>query len=129
MAARFPQPTFPFKFDLVVPDNLTAEGGTTTTASVATTATSSSTTTTTTTTTTSTPEADLTLDNLWWSKDDLLVSVRLDQDGVASTRSPDDLVGRGLWRSKSSNINTDERALEIRLEGRGTFGKMVTGGR
>ena len=33
----------------------------------------------------------------WWSQDDLIVSARLDSDGVAATRSPEDLVGRGMY--------------------------------
>eukprot|EP00529_Nitzschia_sp_RCC80_P030325 CAMPEP_0113480928 /NCGR_PEP_ID=MMETSP0014_2-20120614/22135_1 /TAXON_ID=2857 /ORGANISM="Nitzschia sp." /LENGTH=301 /DNA_ID=CAMNT_0000374387 /DNA_START=18 /DNA_END=926 /DNA_ORIENTATION=+ /assembly_acc=CAM_ASM_000159 len=119
LAARFSQPTFPFQFDLVVPDNLTSEGAAVVQPSTA---------------TTPTPDDTvIDLKKLWWSADDLIVSVRLDQDGVASTRSPDDLVGRGLWKNSNKNSNNDNDdsyhdRLEVRLEGRGAFGKLVTGG-
>jgi hypothetical protein len=133
LAARFAQPTFPFTFDLVVPDNLTAEGAATVTAMATTTTTNGE-------TNTQTPVAvDMStvgVDSLWWSNDDLLVSVRWDQDGVASTRSPEDLVGRGLWKNKkridyakSQLLSPPDDRLEIQLEGRGAFGKMVTGGK
>ncbi|KAG7356334.1 hypothetical protein IV203_001020 [Nitzschia inconspicua] len=101
MAARFPSPTFPFTFQMTSPQNLTPEvvlASDTSTASM------------------------LDISNVWWANDDLIVSVRWDSDGVAATRSPEDLVGRALWRRKSN-----ERVIEIPLTGRGAFGKFVTG--
>ena len=67
------------------------------------------------------PPLPTTLDELWWNKDELIVSVRLDTDGVAATRSPDDLVGRAIWTLDST------RVVEIQLTGRGAFGKFATG--
>lgn len=109
MAARFPSPiTFPFEFQLSSPQNLTPEG-----ASMGSTS----------------PDTILTavssiqdISTLWWANDDLIVSARWDSDGVAATRSPEDLVGRTLWRRKSS-----DNKLQLVLTGRGAFGKFVTG--
>ena len=58
-----------------------------------------------------------------WSSLQLMVSARLDTDGVAATRDPDDLVGRsvaepverGAWRS-----------VTLPLQGRGLAGRLVT---
>lgn len=71
----------------------------------------------------------LTSDNLtgegatgeWWMKTDLIVSARWDSDGVAATRSPEDLVGRGLFQPGSTTAVT-----AIPLQGRGAFGKFAT---
>ena len=61
---------------------------------------------------------------LWWEKNgkDLIVSARLDTDGVASTRDPEDLVGRGISSHSSERTNV----VSIELRGRGMFGKSVT---
>ena len=61
---------------------------------------------------------------LWWEKNDkeLIVSARLDTDGVASTRDPEDLVGRGI----SSRSSDSAAVVSIELRGRGLFGKSVT---
>ena len=59
-------------------------------------------------------------DGYWWSSDDLIVSARWDSDGVAATRSPEDLVGRNLWKQ-----GTTERFV-LELQGRGSFGKFAT---
>lgn len=57
----------------------------------------------------------------WWGKDDLIVSARLDMDGSAYTRDPDDLVGRGY-------ASVSERdSCQIILEGRGITGRLITG--
>lgn len=56
-----------------------------------------------------------------WKKGRLIVSARLDTDGVASTRSPTDLVGRTISTTGSSTVT-------IPLQGRGLTGKILTGG-
>ena len=92
LAARFENPTFPYSFKLDV-ENLTPEG------------------------------ADGGGDGetgFWWSNDDLIVSGRWDADGVAATRSPEDLVGRAILAQKSGKDVT------LRLQGRGSFGKFAT---
>lgn len=91
LAARFENPQFPFEFTLTT-DNLTPEGASAIEGS----------------------------DNIWWSNEDLVVSARLDSDGVAATRDPNDLVGRGFYSSKTQD------AAMIELQGRGMFGKAVT---
>ncbi|KAL7467096.1 hypothetical protein ACHAXS_009267 [Conticribra weissflogii] len=69
----------------------------------------------------------------WWSKDNLVISARLDTDGVAITRDPEDLVGRSISfipKSKSdekaSNSSQFRRKIVIELQGRGIGGKFVT---
>ena len=57
----------------------------------------------------------------WWKDEDLVVSARFDSDGVAATRDPTDLVGRGFYSSKSS-----QDPVAVELQGRGLFGKSVT---
>ncbi len=67
---------------------------------------------------------------LWWEKNgkDLVVSARLDSDGVASTRDPEDLVGRGVSTRPLDRANDDATVanVSIELRGRGMFGKSVT---
>ena len=60
----------------------------------------------------------------WFSRSDLIVSARYDQDGVAATRSPDDLVGRRLISKEELSKNAH---VSFQLEGRGVFGKFATG--
>lgn len=77
---------------------------------------------------------ELTSDNLteegrdgggtWWAKDNLVVSVRFDVDGVASTRDADDLVGRSIFTRKREN-----EPFKVELKGRGFGGRLVTGAR
>lgn len=93
LAARFSNPQFPFEFSLTA-DNLTPEGASAVEGS----------------------------DYVWWSGEDLLVSARLDSDGVAATRDPNDLVGRGF----SAATAKAQDAVIIELQGRGMFGKVVT---
>jgi hypothetical protein len=57
--------------------------------------------------------------SFWWAADDLVVSARWDSDGVAATRSPEDLVGRTIWKKGTALAALD-------LEGRGAFGKFAT---
>ena len=72
-----------------------------------------------------TPEGGV---DLWWQHDDLTVSARLDMDGIAATRSPDDLVGRGMYYSNNSQKEGDTTAggVVVALGGRGAFGKFAT---
>ena len=113
MAARYENPTFPFEFTLSAPNDLTIEGA----SSVDGVGTSS---------------APVVLDpeKFWWKNDDLIVSARWDSDGVAATRSPEDLVGRGFWKKGSgtgSNSDSDLTVAQVMLTGRGAFGKFATG--
>ena len=63
----------------------------------------------------------------WWSRNDLIVSARLDSDGVASSRSPEDLVGRGMYMHSTNNgENEKHNDVSIELQGRGSFGKFAT---
>jgi len=93
LSARFANPTFPFEFDLSS-QWLTPEGA-------------------------SVVEGKDT-DDVWWRGEDLIISARLDSDGVAATRDPTDLVGRGIYTAK------DDSKVSIELQGRGMFGKAVT---
>mmetsp|Transcript_9562 Transcript_9562/g.14670 ORF Transcript_9562/g.14670 Transcript_9562/m.14670 type:complete len:228 (+) Transcript_9562:58-741(+) len=63
-------------------------------------------------------------EKVWWSNDNLIVSARLDKDGVAYTRDPEDLVGRALVNRKLAENSND---VLIQLQGRGIGGKLVTG--
>eukprot|EP00977_Amphora_coffeiformis_P011975 scaffold2934_cov176-Amphora_coffeaeformis.AAC.3 len=93
LAARFENPTFPYEFKLT-PADVTPEGA-------------------------GTGESS---SNYWWSQDDLVVSARWDWDGIAATRSPEDLVGRAtLSRSSQS-----DKSVLVQLHGRGAFGKFAT---
>ncbi|KAL7551837.1 hypothetical protein ACHAWF_015027 [Thalassiosira exigua] len=107
LSARFSNPSFPFEFTLTS-QNYTPEGaskvvggggvgdeGTTATSGKA--------------------------DEVWWEGDDLIVSARFDSDGVAATRDPTDLVGRGIYSATAGGSS-----VPIELVGRGLFGKSVT---
>ena len=114
LSARYPRPDFPFDFELTSLD-LTPEGA----AASATTPTT----------------MDDGRDGVWWAGEDLVVSARLDTDGVASTRDPTDLVGRGIFRPPPATPTSTAAAsaaapatvVSIELRGRGMFGKSVTG--
>ena len=93
LSARFANPSFPFDFDLSS-QWLTPEGA-------------------------SKVEGTDT-DDVWWRGEDLIVSARLDSDGIAATRDPTDLVGRSIYTAK------DNSKVSIELQGRGMFGKAVT---
>lgn len=92
LAARFEDPRFPFEFSLTS-ENLTPEGAFAVEGSE---------------------------NIMWWSGEDLVVSARLDSDGVAATRDPTDLVGRAFYSSSAQD------SVIIELQGRGVFGKAVT---
>lgn len=102
LSARYPNPTFPFVFALTAKD-FTTEG-----ASII------------------IVNGDSPRDKRsgvwWWNGQDLIVSARLDTDGIASTRDPTDLVGRGIFHASSAMSDT----VSIQLSGRGMFGKRVT---
>lgn len=106
LAARFENPTFPFPFELSSKD-LTMEGISNESGTAA-----------------MMMEDAANLQNVWWNKENLVVSVRLDSDGVAATRSPEDLVGRGFWKNGD---DTSSSVVEVPLTGRGAFGKFATG--
>ena len=69
-----------------------------------------------------------------WASQDLIVSCRLDTDGVAATRDPADLVGRGTLLKGAgggsgaavSGSPGGWKPVEIALEGRGLTGKILT---
>mmetsp|Transcript_8622 Transcript_8622/g.12873 ORF Transcript_8622/g.12873 Transcript_8622/m.12873 type:complete len:224 (+) Transcript_8622:2-673(+) len=70
-----------------------------------------------------TPEG-IALSKEWQSgRTPLTISVRLDRDGIASTRDPQDLVGRG---SVSRNSDGSWSEFDIELAGRGIVGKVLT---
>ena len=95
LIARFESPVFPFDFKLGSKD-LTAEG------------------------VGDSDQQSATKDGtFWWSADDLIISARWDNDGVAATRSPDDLVGKNVWKQGSTGFVLD-------LQGRGPIGKLAT---
>lgn len=60
---------------------------------------------------------------------DLLVSARYDTDGVAATRGPEDLVGRGSVSKRGSSDPSTWMTPAIELQGRGVTGKLLTGGK
>ena len=67
-------------------------------------------------------EADVTAEGkAWeeWKTGPLVVSARLDTDGLASTRNATDLVGR--------SVATDGKSVTVPMQGRGSFGKFLTG--
>ena len=96
LSARIVNPTFPFDFELSSPRDLTIEGAS------------------------DGESKSLDYTKFWWKNDDLIVSARWDSDGVAATRSPDDLVGRGIWKN-------GDKSVSLPLTGRGAFGKFATG--
>lgn len=59
---------------------------------------------------------------------DLVISARLDGDGVAATRGPDDLVGRGTLSKRGSGRAEEWRPALVELQGRGLGGRLLTGG-
>jgi hypothetical protein len=64
----------------------------------------------------------------WWSDDNLVVSARLDSDGIAATRDPDDLVGRtvAFVADKDSRVFRYDKPVELQLQDRGIGGKFIT---
>ena len=104
LTARFESPVFPLQFNLSERD-LTPEGADNNNGNDQTTNTNT----------------------FWWAADDLIVSARWDSDGVAATRSPEDLVGRNLWKHNIAVNNKDDSGgFVLSLQGRGSFGKFAT---
>jgi hypothetical protein len=98
LSARFENPTFPFEFALSAKD-VTLEGG-------------------------AAEDENKTSNRYWWnSEPSLIVSARWDSDGVAATRSPEDLVGRGV---SSKRDTAGPYKVDFTLGGRGAFGKFAT---
>lgn len=64
-----------------------------------------------------------------WEGQDLIVSVRLDTDGVAATRDPGDLVGRGMLLKAGNADQKFWTPAVVELQGRGLTGRLLTGGR
>jgi len=56
---------------------------------------------------------------------DLIISARLDSDGVAATREPGDLIGRGGLVKRGAASGWAPVAIE--LQGRGLTGRILTG--
>lgn len=106
LAARFAAPKFPFEFALTARD-LTPEGAAAGGAGGATGV-----------------AAGPSWGAPWWAGEPLIVSARLDSDGVAATRDPTDLVGRGTCASAGEGS-----VVTLELGGRGLFGRAVTGRR
>ncbi len=90
LSARYVNPTFPFDFELTS-CNLTPED----TAAKARTLSSAV-----------DDDDDDDRGILWWGGDDLILSARLDTDGVALTRDSTDLVGRGIFRPMTRTTTT-----------------------
>ena len=61
-----------------------------------------------------------------WQTRDLIVSARLDTDGVAATRQPEDLVGRSEIRK--AGAQSGWTGADVELQGRGLTGRVLTGG-
>uniref|UniRef100_A0A7R9WUG4 Uncharacterized protein n=1 Tax=Craspedostauros australis TaxID=1486917 RepID=A0A7R9WUG4_9STRA len=98
LAAKFINPPFPFQFQLTGND-LTLEGITSSQQSA----------------------REMDPDKFWWRNENFIVSARWDDDGIAATRSPNDLVGKGAYAAKDPAAFAD-----IQLTGRGAFGKFAT---
>jgi hypothetical protein len=75
LSARYANPAFPFNFELTSLD-FTPEGAATATM---------------------TAMINGGRDSIWWAGEDLVISARLNMDGVALSRDPMDLVGRGIF--------------------------------
>lgn len=54
-----------------------------------------------------------------------VVSARLDTDGVAATRDPSDLIGRGAV-TRQAALGDVPITVEVVLQGRGPAGKFAT---
>lgn len=107
LSARYPNPTFPYEFRLTS-QNYTPEGASSSIIE----------------------EGNNDNNAVWWEDEDLIISARLDTDGIAATRDPTDLVGRGLYIKKKMMMmddnENDNNVVSIELQGRGLFGKSVT---
>ena len=108
LSARYPNPTFPYEFRLTS-QNYTPEGASSSSSII--------------------EKGNNNNNAVWWEDEDLIISARFDTDGVAATRDPTDLVGRGLYIKKKKMMDdneNDNNVVSIELQGRGLFGKSVT---
>ena len=64
-----------------------------------------------------------------WKLVDLTVTARYDTDGVAATRGPDDLVGRGILSKRGAADPEAWSPAKVELQGRGLTGRLLTGGK
>jgi hypothetical protein len=79
-------------------------------------------------------EADLTPEGMaeprrWWARKELILSARLDSDGMAATRDASDLVGRTVCAPLEGEGADGARPLpgcSLSLVGRGFGGKLIT---
>ena len=55
-----------------------------------------------------------------------MISARLDSDGTAATRDPEDLVGRGELKKNSAQEPGRWSAADVELQGRGLTGRILT---
>lgn len=66
----------------------------------------------------------------WWADRKLIVSARLDVDGIAATRDPADLVGQAVCtpapREESAEQQRQRAPCSLRLVSRGFGGKLIT---
>ena len=65
------------------------------------------------------------MEKLWWKDENLIVNVRYDTDGIASTRDENDLVGRGYYSRSKGNHDDSQVMANIELVGRGLGGKFA----
>jgi hypothetical protein len=62
----------------------------------------------------------------WSSGKGLLISARIDEDGIAATRGPNDLVGKGITERADRETRWPDTNIEV--TGRGIAGKILTSG-
>lgn len=62
-----------------------------------------------------------------WERSDLTITARFDTDGIAATRGPDDLVGRGRLSKGGASDESQWTAARVELQGRGLTGRILTG--
>ena len=61
-----------------------------------------------------------------WATQDLVISARLDSDGTAATRDPEDLVGRGELKKNAAQEPGRWSSADVELQGRGLTGRILT---
>ncbi|MDB4430392.1 hypothetical protein N9140_00375, partial [bacterium] len=108
LSARYPNPTFPYEFRLTS-QNYTPEGASSSSSIIE-----------------EGNNDDNNNNGVWWEDEDLVISARFDTDGIAATRDPTDLVGRGLYIKKKKMDDNENNVVSLELQGRGLFGKSVT---
>ena len=73
-----------------------------------------------------TPEATISPQSWAKKNKDILVSVRLDTDGIAATRADTDLIGKDVAKSIAVGGSNAWSTLNVELSDRGIGGKFVT---